>query len=929
MKPNHYFFCLLFCLILTPEFLLMQAQGQNSIENIFSYTENPDWKIIKPGINLSSRELTHYLTPGPEDQWVWSDATWDEMGFLHNRFQLFHQGIKVEHAVFYTHERNGRVEKVNGFFPRVKTSGIEPVISEEAAFQAALAFLNDFAATSHRQPELLLADKDFIWETHDYRLVWKMEVLTTAPLGSQLVYIDAVDGSVVKSLNTLQTIDKPGVAETKYHGTRPIVTDSFENGYRLREFSRAVNGIEVKDLNNSTNLATAVDITDDDNNWNNINPQWDEYATDVHWGLEMTYDYFLQKHQRDSYDDGGGKLIAYIHFDVPASSTAFWNVSYAGFGDNNGLPHASLDVVGHEVTHGIIRNSAGNLVYIDEGGALNEGHADIFGKAVEHFVDSSNFSWLLGQKSGNPIRSLANPNAYGDPDTYKGGFWATGDADNGGAHTNANVLTHWFYLLSEGGNGVNDLGKPYHVNGIGIENAAKIVYRNLTNYLTPTSQFEDARQGLIWAAEDLFGKCSDEMIQTVNAWYAVGVGDSVRNGDLAVVSVEPFAPCVLGSAELITVTVQNFGCTDIPAGDLQMVYFIQDPPNTVVENILLPNGLTGLSSATLTFSTPINLTPAKDYTITARTLYIPDPDKTNDLSPALIVRSRFPVSEQTLTFESPEGTDSLSLLAGNEAEIQISAEAANGSGLGLLMEGGYGFNYRFVEAFPLWGGPAIDLFDFNPDFYSAACMCVDASQMTQLSLAFDLKQHYSNFFAPKFSAEFGNLRDSMMQRNANNLKVTANGLTLASFRPATQNQDTFVTHTLDLGNFAGQVFPLCFETKAVWRKADDFEGIGDRVFIDNIRLEGIFTDIDPEAQLPHFRIFPNPAENTLWIQSEEHALKPTQIHVWDMQGRKIRTAITAISPTQLSLNLLSLSPGVYTVKFLTPETVYAVKFVRK
>lgn len=935
-KPLH--FSLHFVLILTQLFAIIPVQAQFSGQNLFLPSPNPGWMMLKPGVTRSSTELTHLLLKKQEETLVWMDADWDELGFLHNRFQLHYADIPVEFAVLFTHERNGYVEKANGFLPDIQVENITQQISAATAIQLAIdhigaekymwEWVGADTATFYPVPELLLTDTDFKWETPVYRLAWKMEVFTAIPYGTQLIYIDAGDGTVIKSLNTLQTTDKPGTAETKYHGTRPIVADSFENGYRLREFSRASQGIEVKDLNNSTNLATAVDILDDDNIWNNVNPQWDEYATDVHWGLEMTYDYFLQKYQRDSYDGKGGKMIVYVHFDAPASSTAFWNVSYGGFGDNNGSPHASIDVVGHEVTHGIIRNSAGNLVYIDEGGALNEGHADILGKAVEYFTDSAHFSWVLGQRSGNPIRSLANPNSFGDPDTYKGTFWATGDPDNGGAHTNANVLTHWFYLLSAGGTGTNDQGKTYQVNGIGIDRAAQIVYRNLTTYLTPTAQFRDAREGLIWAAEDLFGKCSEEVKQTVNAWYAVGVGDSVKNGDLTVLEVLPISNCQPGSAELISVTVMNRGCTDIPAGDLQMVYFIKDPATTIVENIAIPNGLPGLSTAMLTFSTPANLSPSKDYEITARTLHIPDPDKTNDLSQPLMVKSRFALNEQVIAFETATWEDSMALVSGAEAEISLSAEAGNGGGMGLLMEGGYGFNYRFVESFPLWGGPAVDLFDYNPEFYSAACICVDASQMYQMNLSFDLKQHYSNFFAPKFSAEFGNLRDSMMRRNANNLKVTANGTTLAWYRPDTQDQDTFVTQSIDLGNFAGQIFPLCFESKAVWRKADDFAGIGDRVFIDNIRLEGIFTANEPSVNPVHLSISPNPVSDEIFIQVNQGIILPSDITIWDIMGKAISVKATAISSDRIRLDISSLSPGVYIVRVFAGEKNYSEKIMK-
>jgi len=96
--------------------------------------------------------------------------------------------------------------------------------------------------------------------------------------------------------------------------------------------------------------------------------------------------------------------------------------------------------------------------------------------------------------------------------------------DNGGVHTNSSIQNYWFYLLSEGGSGVNDNGYSYNIEGIGIDKAAQIAYQNLT-YLFPTAQFTDAREWAIQAAIDLFGEDSKEAEQTELAWCAVGVGD--------------------------------------------------------------------------------------------------------------------------------------------------------------------------------------------------------------------------------------------------------------------------------------------------------------------------------------------------------------------------------------------------------------------
>ena len=125
---------------------------------------------------------------------------------------------------------------------------------------------------------------------------------------------------------------------------------------------------------------------------------------------------------------------------------------------------------------------------------------------------------------------MSNPNSHGDPDTYMGTSWATGPGDSGGVHTNSGVQNFWYYLLTVGGSGTNDNSDTYSVTGQGWTKAGAIAFRNNTVYLTPSSQYADARFYSIEAAKDLYGACSPEVIATTNAWYAVGVGDEFTFG---------------------------------------------------------------------------------------------------------------------------------------------------------------------------------------------------------------------------------------------------------------------------------------------------------------------------------------------------------------------------------------------------------------
>jgi hypothetical protein len=183
-----------------------------------------------------------------------------------------------------------------------------------------------------------------------------------------------------------------------------------------------------------------------------------------------------------------------------------------------------LDIIGHEITHGITSNTA-KLVSQNESGALNESFSDIFGATIDWYTRPDKANWKVGDEISSMYRSLDDPNSTKHPDTYRGNYWATiNDIDFGGIHSNNGVQNFWYYLVVAGGNGINDIGNQYNVNGIGIDKAAAIAYRNLTLYLTSLSNFQDARFYSIQSAIDLFGSCSPEVESVTNAWFAVGVG---------------------------------------------------------------------------------------------------------------------------------------------------------------------------------------------------------------------------------------------------------------------------------------------------------------------------------------------------------------------------------------------------------------------
>lgn len=271
-------------------------------------------------------------------------------------------------------------------------------------------------------------------------------------------------------------------------------------------------------------------------------------ALDVHWGMERTYDFYLNVFGRNSYDGQGSVIKNYVNGTMQLLNTqqnAFalnspYNVMVYGMGglENGQLwgPVVGLDVEGHEFTHMVINlNGNGGLAYQGESGALNESFADIMGTCVEFNALGANANWTIGEdvvlQAPFYLRSMSNPNLANQPDTYQGTYWSntvptTPDNDQGGVHTNSGVQNFWFYLLCQGGSGTNDLGNAYSVTGIGMAQAQQIAYRNLTTYLTPAATYQDAYLGSLQAAEDLYGNPSAQYNAVRDAWYAVGIGNS-------------------------------------------------------------------------------------------------------------------------------------------------------------------------------------------------------------------------------------------------------------------------------------------------------------------------------------------------------------------------------------------------------------------
>ncbi|HYP01669.1 MAG TPA: M4 family metallopeptidase, partial [Pyrinomonadaceae bacterium] len=264
-------------------------------------------------------------------------------------------------------------------------------------------------------------------------------------------FVDAHTGNVVMSYDNLQSAS----GSSLYSGTVTINTYFRSPTYYMEDLTRKIGTFDMRNTTSSV-----YRFTDADNIWNSTTQR---AGVDAHYGAAKTYDYFLNTHNRRGIDGAGGPVLytsadgvtglisSKVHYGV-GYNNAFWNGNSMTYGDGNGSsfgPLVTLDICGHEMTHGITERTAG-LAYVNESGALNESMSDVFGAMVERYTkgQTSN-TWMIGEQcytpgvAGDALRYMDNPHrasnsgytADDDPDHYSERY--TGTGDSGGVHINS------------------------------------------------------------------------------------------------------------------------------------------------------------------------------------------------------------------------------------------------------------------------------------------------------------------------------------------------------------------------------------------------------------------------------------------------------------------------------------------------------------
>ena len=407
--------------------------------------------------------------------------------------------------------------------------------------------------------------------------------------------LEPATATVQTSLNGIQTLPVSRIFYENKPTTYALVTHEVieRDGYVLNK------DVQTLDFSNTIYNGSpqygplkayieAPPFEDSSNRWEFPDNSIQQRALDIHYGANLTLDYYFDQFNRNGVDGFGGQTllnaVAPLQItaerEVEDGHNAFWtgfNFSYKGqtFGmmayldgqdrgmgmDNVGVI-AGIDVLGHELTHGMTQYTAG-LTYQGESGALNESISDIFGTLVKVYskdknLDSGNTNWKIGEGFWE-IRDMKNPEEFNHPGNYQGPNWinTTAEFDHGGVHTNSGVSNHWFVLATDGtatGSGADENAQTYtnangytsKVRGLGLHKTQGVVYRALNNYLSPDSTYADARNATLQAAEDLTRKrvadaypgvprlTSSDVKQIKAAWDAVGVGGGLNPSKLKI-----------------------------------------------------------------------------------------------------------------------------------------------------------------------------------------------------------------------------------------------------------------------------------------------------------------------------------------------------------------------------------------------------------
>jgi Zn-dependent metalloprotease len=520
-----------------------------SAQKLSAISKNTAGSIIYADLNISKNTSSddifyNLLQINKYHKFVFLRTFTDNTGNIHDSYQQYYKGIKVEGGIYTLHSKEAVYYHISGNFEAITNLEINTVLTTDIALQKITKNIgakeyawenaeaeklikilrNDKTASYKPKAELLIVKNwDLFEKTGElkHHLCYAFNIKATQPESDLRVYIDAQAGEVVAKKNMLCQID--GTANTVYNGSNVPIKISLvantTNQYRLYDDE---NNIRTLNAGNTT-AAVGTEYTNSGKNWATA-----KYEHDAHYGATKTVTYWKTTHGRQSYNGNFNTLLTQLT-NAPSpnfgNDNATWNqgdqVVRYGNGDVVFKPLTSLDIVAHEIGHAYSYGFGLDYASSTDIRDLHEGLSDIWASCI----DRNN--WTIGEqimKNGTScLRSIINPTlstalAQGST-TYKSSIY-NAIIDNA-PHSRGLVLAHWFYILSEGKTGTNELGKSYSVVGISKEMAEQIVY-GMYPYLNTTG-WASVANAAKQSAKTRYGACSQQYISVVNALYAVGL----------------------------------------------------------------------------------------------------------------------------------------------------------------------------------------------------------------------------------------------------------------------------------------------------------------------------------------------------------------------------------------------------------------------
>jgi len=478
------------------------------------------------------------------DRFIAQDVIVDADGTEHVRFDRTYRGLSVIGGDMVVHSKNGQFKAAS---LTLKTKGrpdTTPQLSaDKAIVEAGAAFGTGFRGVP--SASLVVYARD-VAPSLAYEVVMKGTKADQTPTEMHY-FVDAKNGKILDQWDMVHTASSAGTGQTLYLGDVGITTNSVTGGYQMVDPSRG-NG-STYDANGAAYTSAAANgvlFTDADNNWgNNAKTDRATVAADAHYGVAATWDYYQTIHGRAGIFNNGTGVKSYVHVGSGWNNAAWYNNTMV-YGDGDGTswnPLVSIDIAGHEMSHGV-NSATAKLVYSADAGGLNEGNSDIMGTMVEYFAANAADpgDYLIGEKIyiNNPdgtkaLRRMFKQNLDGVSYVcYPSRGFGKKPSDD--PHYTSGVANRFFYLLAEGavvpaGFGA---GTTYNLTpaslvcngntaiaGIGRTKSQAIWYKALTTYMTSGTTYPGARTATLNAARDLYGTGSAEYNAVAAAWSAV------------------------------------------------------------------------------------------------------------------------------------------------------------------------------------------------------------------------------------------------------------------------------------------------------------------------------------------------------------------------------------------------------------------------